>query len=176
MESDDEFISKTRRKKEMRQLQDVGAALVKLSREQLARIDMPEILREAVTACQGITKHEGRRRQMQYIGKIMRHVDAAPIAEQLAAIEAPSKKQTALFHVAEKWRDDLIADPEAMARFEREFPHADNHRVRALLEATRAERAAHRAPKHVRELFHAVNTAVQDAARPGTDRGRTPIS
>jgi len=171
MESDDEFISKTRRKKEMRQLQDVGAALVKLSREQLARIDMPEILREAVIACQSITKHEARRRQMQYIGKIMRDVDAGPIADHLAALESPSRKQTALFHVAEKWRDELLADPAAMARFEREFPHADNHRVRTLLEASRAERAAHRAPKHVRELFHAVNTAVQNAAKPGSDPG-----
>jgi ribosome-associated protein len=165
MDEPDEFISKTRRKKEMRQLQDVGAALVELSREQLARIDMPENLREAVTACQGITKHEARRRQIQYIGKIMRNVDAGPIAEQLAGLEAPSKKQTALFHVAEKWRDDLLADAEAMARFEREFPHAELHRIRQLLEAARAERAAKRAPKHVRELFHAVNAAVQEAAR-----------
>jgi len=165
MEEDD-FISKTQRKKEMRQLQDVGAALVDLSREQLARIDMPDNLREAVAACQSITKHEARRRQIQWIGKLMRHVDAAPIADQLAALEAPSKKQTALFHVAEKWRDELLADPEAMGRFEREFPHADSHRIRQLLEATRAERAQHRAPKHVRELFHAVNAAVQAAARP----------
>ena len=162
---DDDFISKTRRKKEMRQLQDVGAALVDLSREQLARIDMPENLREAVVACQSITKHEARRRQMQWIGKLMRHVDGGPIADQLAALEAPTKKQTALFHVAEKWRDDVLADPEAMGRFEREFPHADSHRIRQLLEATRAERAQHRAPKHVRELFHAINAAVQAAAR-----------
>jgi ribosome-associated protein len=163
---DDDFISKTRRKKEMRQLQDIGAALVDLSREQLARIEMPENLREAVMACQAITKHEARRRQMQWIGKLMRHVDGAPIAEQLSALEAPTKKQTALFHVAEKWRDDLLADPNAMGRFEREFPHADSHRIRQLLEATRTERAQHRAPKHVRELFHAVNAAVQAAARP----------
>jgi ribosome-associated protein len=118
-----------------------------------------------VTACQGITKHEARRRQMQWIGKLMRKVDAAPIAEQLAALEAPSKKQTALFHVAEKWRDDLLADPLAMGRFEREFPHSELHRIRQLLEATRAERAANRAPKHLRELFHAVNAAVKEAAR-----------
>ena len=61
---DDESISKTRRKRQMRELQDVGAALVELSREQLARIDMPESLREAVTACRSITKHEARRRPM----------------------------------------------------------------------------------------------------------------
>ena len=163
---DEEFISKTQRKRRMSELQDVGAALVKLSREQLGRIDMPEALREAVLDCKRFTRHEAIRRQMQYIGKVMRHIDAAPIAEQLAALEAPSRKQTALFHVAEKWRDDLLDDPGAMARFEREFPHANLNRVRALLEATRAERAAHRAPKHLRELFHAVSAAVQAAARP----------
>jgi len=138
MDEPDEFISKTRRKKEMRQLQDVGAALVDLSREQLARIDMPEMLREAVMECQSITKHEARRRQIQWIGKIMRKVDAAPIAEQLAALEAPSKKQTALFHLAEKWRDDLLADPQAMGRFEKEFPHAQLHRIRQLIDAESA--------------------------------------
>jgi len=165
MDEPDEFISKTRRKKEMRQLQDVGAALVELSREQLARIDMPDNLREAVVACQSITKHEARRRQIQWIGKLMRHVDAAPIAEQLAGLEAPTKKQNALFHLAEKWRDDLLSDPQAMGRFEREFPHAQLHRIRQLLEATRAEQAAKRAPKHLRELFHAVNAVVQEAAK-----------
>ena len=163
--SEDEFISKSERKRRNTALQDVGAALVKLSREQLARIDMPENLREAVTACQRITKHEARRRQMQYIGKIMRNVDAGPIAEQLAALEAPSKRQTALFHLAEKWRDELLADPRAIERFAREFPHANANRVQALLEAARTEKAAKRAPKHLRELFHALNAVVQEAAR-----------
>ena len=165
MDEPDEFISKTQRKKQATQLQDVGAALVELSIEQIKRIDMPESLREAVLDCKTITKHEARRRQMQYIGKLMRKMDCAPIAEQLAALEAPSKRQTALFHVAEKWRDDLMNDPLAMGRFEREFPHANSHRVRQLMEAAREERAAKRAPKHLRELFHAVNTAIQAAAR-----------
>jgi ribosome-associated protein len=162
---DDDFISKTRRKRESHELQDVGAALVGLSADQLARMELPERLLDAVRACQGITKHEARRRQMQYIGKIMRDIDPAPIVEHLASLKAPSRKQTALFHVAEKWRDDLIADPNAIARFEREFPHADNHKLRALIEAARAERNARRAPKHFRELFHAVNAAVLENAK-----------
>src|SRR5437763_1816474 len=102
MEEDD-FISKTRRKQQMRELQDLVAALVKLSKEQLGRIDMPENLRDAIEDCRRFTKHEAIRRQMQYIGRVMRDIDAAPIAAQLAQIEAPSKRQTALFHVAEKW-------------------------------------------------------------------------
>jgi ribosome-associated protein len=161
---EEDFISKTRRKRQMSELQDVGAELVKLTPEQLARLDLPENLREAVLACQGITKHEARRRQMQWIGKIMRNIDAAPIAEKLASLQAPSKKQTALFHVAEKWRDEMLADARAVERFEREFPHADVHRIRVLAEAAREERAAKRAPKHFRELFHLLNAAVQQQA------------
>jgi ribosome-associated protein len=158
---DEDFISKTRRKRESAELQDLGAELVKLSPEQLARLDLPETLREAVLACQGITKHEARRRQMQWIGKIMRNVDSAPIAEKIASLQAPTRKQTALFHVAEKWRDELMADARAIERFGREFPHADAHRIGVLAEAARKEREAKRAPKHFRELFHLVSAAVQ---------------
>ena len=162
---EDDFISKTRRKRQMTDLQKLGAELVKLSPEQLGRMDMPEELRDAVLDCKRFSKHEAVRRQMQYIGKIMRNIDAAPIAAQLESFHAPSRKDTALFHLAEKWRDELMADPEAIVRFEREFPHANAHRIRALIEAARAERAAKRAPKHFRELFHAVSAAVQEHAR-----------
>ena len=149
----------------MSEVQDLGAALALLTPAELARFDLPESLREAVADCRKITKHEARRRQMQYIGKLMRHIDPAPIAQQLAGLQAPSKQQTALFHVAEKWRDELMAEPNAIERFEREFPHADNHKLRALIEAARAERAAKRVPKHFRELVHAVNAVVQEYAR-----------
>lgn len=162
---EDEFISKTRRKRQMTELQDVGAALVKLSPEQLARMGLPEALREAILECKRFRKHEAVRRQMQYIGRLMREVDPAPIVEKLAAIEGPSRKQTALLHVVEKWRDDMLRDPEAVARFASEFPQADVGRLRALAAAANAERKGARAPKHFRELFHAINTIVQDHAR-----------
>ena len=162
---DDDFISKTRRKKAMTALQDLGAALVALSPELLGRIDMPEDLREAVRECQRFNKHEARRRQMQYIGRIMRDLDSAPIAAQLAALQAPSKKQTALFHVAEQWRDALLAEPDAAGRFEREFPGADGKKLRGLVADAHAERKTGRAPKHARELFHFVNHIVQERGR-----------
>ena len=93
MEEDD-FISKSRRKRQMTELQELGAALVKLAPDQLARIEMPESLRDAVSECRKFTKHEARRRQMQYIGRIMRDLDAGPIAQQLAAMHAPTHAQT----------------------------------------------------------------------------------
>ena len=164
MEEDD-FISKSERKRQMTALQDLGAALVKLAPDQLARLDLPEALREAILECKRFNKHEAIRRQMQYIGKLMRDLDAAPIAARLAEMHAPTRKQTALFHVAERWREEMLRDPEAVARFASEFPRADAARLRALIEASRTEKAAGRAPKQFRELFHALNTVIQEQAR-----------
>ena len=164
MEEDD-FISKTRRKREARNLQDVGAALVLLSEEQLGRLGLPETLLDAVLACRSITKHEARRRQIQYIGRIMRDVDSEPIAEQLRAIESPSRRDTALMHLAEKWRQDMLADADAIGRFAREFPEADLDHLRNLVRGAQEEKRASKPPKKFRELFHAVNTLIQDHAR-----------
>ena len=168
MEEDD-FISKTRRKRQMLELQDVGAELVKLSPEQLAHLDLPENLREAVIACKGFTKHEAIRRQMQYIGRIMRDLDrdldVGPIAEKLAVLHAPSRRQKALLHVAERWRTELIDDPASMARFVQEFPDADTQRLRELIDLAREEKRAALPPKRFRELFHVLNAVLQDHGR-----------
>jgi ribosome-associated protein len=164
MEEDD-FISKTRRKRQATQVQDLGAELVKLSAEQLARIGMPETLREAILECKRYNKHEAIRRQMQYIGKLMRDLDVAPIQDQLNALHAPSRRQTALFHVAEKWRTELLADPETIARFASEFPEADAAKLRSLIGKAQKERASDQPPKNYRELFHVVNAILQEHAK-----------
>jgi ribosome-associated protein len=164
MEEDD-FISKTRRKREAHDLQDLGKALVKLSREQLARVDMPESLRDAVAECRRFTRHEAIRRQMQYIGRIMRDIDASPIAAQLAELEAPSKRQTALFHVAEQWRDEIVANPEAIARLVQEYPDVDAKRVQELAERARDEKRTSKPPRRYRELFHVLNALLQAHGR-----------
>ena len=161
---DDDFISKTRRKRQMTELQVAGAALVKLSREQLERLDIPEPLREAVLECKRFTKHEAIRRQMQFIGRIMREYDAGPIVAQLAVIEAPSKRQTALLHLAERWRGEMMSDPQALARFVREIPGADAHHLRELVAKAQKEKAGDRPPKNFRELFHVLNALLQDHA------------
>ena len=162
---EDDFISKTRRKKQMHELQDVGAQLVALSAEQLARIEMPDTLREAIEDARRFTRHEARRRQIQYIGRIMRDIDAAPIVDQLTALTAPSRRQTALFHVAERWRQELLADGSALERFAKEFPEADPDRIRTMVDEARPEKRAARAPRRFRELFHVLSAIVQDHAR-----------
>ena len=162
---EDEFISKTRRKKQMTDLQKLGVALVDLPAEQLARIEMPERLRDAIADARSITKHEARRRQMQFIGRLMREIDAGPVAEQLAALHAPSKRQTDLFHVAERWRVALLDDAAGIERFVHEFPEADPSRIRELVREAQEERRTERPPRRFRELFHVVSAIVQDHAR-----------
>jgi ribosome-associated protein len=162
---EDDFISKTRRKRQMTELQVLGADLVKLSAEQLARIDMPENLRDAILECKRFNKHEAIRRQMQYIGRIMRDIDAAAIAEQLGAMHAPSRKQTALFHTAEKWRAEMLATDSAVDRFAAEFPAADAAKLRTIIGAAHEERAHDKPPRHFRELFHVLNAIIQEQAK-----------
>ena len=162
---DDDLISKTRRKKQMHDLQAIGATLVKLSPEKLSRLDLPEALREAVLEAKRFTKHEAVRRQLQYIGRIMRDIDAGPIAEQLNAMEAPSHKQTAVFHVAEKWRQALVDDPAQADAFVKEFPGADPLRLRELAAAAGEEKRTGRPPRQFRELFHVLNAILQEHSR-----------
>lgn len=162
---DDDFISKSARKRQMTELQVAGAALVKLSREQIERLDIPEPLREAVLECKRFNKHEAIRRQMQFIGRIMRKYDAGPIVAQLSAIEAPSKRQTALLHLAERWRGEMMSDPDAVVRFAQEFPAADRERLRELVSRAQKEKEGDQPPKNFRELFHVVNALLQEHAR-----------
>ena len=162
---DANLISKTRRKKQMHDLQALGAALVKLPADQLRRIELPDDLREAVEACRPMTKHEAIRRQMQYIGKLMRHLEAGPIAAQLEALNAPAARETARFHRAERWRDALLAEGDGLERFVQEFPEADVESLRRLAAAAREERAAERPPRRYRELFQAINAILQTRAK-----------
>jgi ribosome-associated protein len=95
----------------------------------------------------------------------MRNIDAAPIAAQLAELEAPSRRQTAVFHVAERWRDEIMGEPGAIERFMKEFPEADANRLRELAEKAREEKRTSRPPRSFRDLFHVLNGLLQDHAR-----------
>lgn len=149
----EERPSKTQRKREMAALQDLGVELVRLNSDQLARIDLPENLREAVVAARRITDHEGRRRQLQYVGRLMRGVDPAPIERALAAIRGDAGTAVELMHRCERWRDRLIDDDAALTELLNERPDIDAQPLRATIRAARRERASGAAPKHARELY-----------------------
>src|SRR5512137_1723002 len=149
----DDRPSKTQRKKEMHALQALGQQLVDLSRDQLAQVDLPDELREAIAFAHKVTSHEGRRRHMQYIGKLMRRVDADEIRAAVGRATGESRAAVAQMHLAERWRDRLLADDGALTEFMAERPGADVQWLRTTIRAARREHAAGQPPKHARELY-----------------------
>jgi len=154
-------LSKTRRKKESQALQELGAELVALSSERLAALELPEFLRDAVMDAQRISGFEARRRQMQYIGKLMRKVDAEPIQARLEAWKSPERAQVAQFKRIETWRERLLAETNALTELIREYPHADARQFEALVRDALREREQNRPPRSYRELFQALRALME---------------
>ena len=159
--------SKSQRKRDMQALQKIGAQLVELNADQLAQIELPEFLLEAILAAQRIRDFEGRRRQMQYIGKLMREVDPAPICAKLDQWHGVARAHTASQHLAERWRERLLDEDDALALFANEYPGSDLQRLRSLVASVKRDQAAGKPPKNYRELFRAVRDIIGKSSATG---------
>ena len=153
--------SKSQKKRDVEALQELGTLLVELPDAQFKRIELPEELRAAVAACRKITQNGALRRQKQYIGKLMRSVDPAPIQAQLDAFSGASAAETAKLHQAEKWREKLIADNEALTLFLNKYPDTDATHLRQVIRNARDEAARNKPPKAFREIFRVIREAMQ---------------
>jgi ribosome-associated protein len=146
--------SRTKRKQNDQALQDLGEALVAVSEEKLAELDLPERLRDAVMEARGISKFGALRRQMQYIGRLMREEgDAETIRARLDAWNGVSVEETARLHLIERWRLKLLNDEKALEALIAEYPRADIQKLRTLMRNTKRETEAGKPPKSFRELF-----------------------
>lgn len=134
--------SKTKLKQQAHDLQSLGEELAALPASRLAKLDMPETLRDAITELRRTRSHEGRRRQLQYLGKQMRFADPEPLREAVAAFKLGSAKDTLRLHDTERWRDEMVAGDEAVTRWASEFPGTDLQQLRSLVRAARADAAA----------------------------------
>ena len=152
--------SKTRRKHAMHALQDLGEELVALDPRRLKDLDLPERLVDAIVQARGITAHEGRRRQIQYIGKLMRTIDPAPLQAALAAWARGPREENARFAAVERWRDRLLVDPAALNEFVGAYPQADRRHLESLIHDANLERARGGPPHRYRELFRQLKAAV----------------
>ena len=161
---DPDQISKSQRKRDVEALQAMGAELVKLSADRVKKLDLPEDLRQAVLECQRITSHGALRRQMQYIGKVMRKVDPEPIAEQLAEIRGESNVAKARFHGIERWRTRLLENDDALTEWLGRHPGSDAQQLRQLIRNARKEAELGKPPKSSRELFK----VLRDSGEAGT--------
>ncbi|WP_454763288.1 ribosome biogenesis factor YjgA [Cupriavidus campinensis] len=178
-EPDDDLPkSKSQRKRDMTALQDLGVELEALPKDRLARVPMPEPLADAVQAARKINSHEGKRRQMQFVGKVMRGLDDDEVDAIRAALEGfkgTSKAETARLHLIERWRELLLGDDAMLTKFLGEHPAVDVQALRNTIRNARKEREQAKPPKYFRELFQAVKTALEDTdAAAGTPATPTP--
>lgn len=142
----------------MIELQSLGAALVGLPEGQLDQMQLESALRQAVLDARRITSHEAKRRQLQYIGRLMRDLDAEPIRAQLAAIDGRSAQAAAAHRRLEAWRERLLADDAALTHFATEHPRADLQEIRSLIRSARKEQKEGKPPRAYRELFKVLKT------------------
>jgi len=149
--------SKTRLKQQSQDLQVLGVAVTELSSDRLAAIDMPEALRDAIDQFRRTKSFEGRRRQMQLVGKLMRSADEEALREAVAAAKLGTAKETLALHEAERWRAALIADDDSLTRWMLDHPDTDTQQLRSLVRAARRDTATAvtdgRQPRSHRDLF-----------------------
>ena len=154
-------ISKTQRKRAMQELQDLGEELVALTPDRLAGLDLPVRLLDAVLDAKRISKFGALRRQMQYVGRLMRDADADAIRSQLDVWNGTSVAETARLHAIERWRTRLIEDELALGELLGRFPQADAQRLRTLVRNVKRESAAKKPPRSFRELFRELREIIQ---------------
>lgn len=165
--------SKSQVKRDMHALQDLGKQLIELSNEKLNKLSLNDNLLTAIKEAQRINAREGKRRLLQYIGKLMRFEDADAIRHQLDIWENGSKEQAKAMHRIEALRNLLMRDDSALTQFFDEFPHSDPQNFRALVRGARRETQQNMtlpegkepARKHYRQLFQAIKTIVEQAEK-----------
>jgi ribosome-associated protein len=146
-------ISKTKLKAEADAQQELGVRLTELPKDRLLKLNLPEDIVTAVLDTKKITANGAIRRHRQYLGRLMREIDTAPITEQLARWEGKHTAENAYFHGLERWRDRLINDANALSEFMSLHPTTDSQQLRTLIRNAQKEQAAAKPPKSSREIF-----------------------
>lgn len=175
-EPSDEPPSKSQRKRDSHALQALGERLVALSDQQLERVPLPEPLAEAIALARRVTAREGRRRQLQYIGKLMRTVDVEPLRHALEQLTDGERAATALLHGAERWRQRLLEEPGDRQQWRQQWlerhPHCPAARLDGLIAGALAESAAGQHGRQYRELFRLIrDTLAAPAATSSSTQG-----
>lgn len=148
-----EFVSRTKKKQHVEELQKLGAALIALPAAQLGALGLPAQLLAAVLEAQRIPSHEARRRQVQFIGKVMRKIDPEPVRAAVAAMTNHSAAARAAQKRLEQWRARLLGEDAALTEFANAHARADLQALRTVIRNARKEIAEGKPPRAQRELF-----------------------
>jgi len=166
-EQEYERPSKSEMKRQSDELQALGHELVDQPRDRVKRVPMPEDVRDAILECQNIKDHEGRRRQLQFVGKKMRTLEPEEVEAIRRTIEGwrgASKAETAAMHALERKREKLLADDKALTALMAEHPELDAQHLRTLIRNARKEQAENKPPKAYREIFQVLKGLAAGAA------------
>ncbi|MCE4556016.1 ribosome biogenesis factor YjgA [Pelomonas cellulosilytica] len=161
-EDDFDRPSKSQMKRDMTALQKLGEELLTLPESRWPPLALPEILSDALKAAKKITNFEGRRRQMQYIGKLMRKIDPEPVREAVAAFKLGHAQDSLKLHQSERWREQLLADDAALQTFIEAHVNVDIQQLRNLVRAARKDAAnapEKRSGRAYRELFQFIKAS-----------------
>lgn len=157
----EEPTSKTQLKAEADEQQALGVRLTELPKDKLLKLDLPDTVLTAVLDTKKITANGAIRRHRQYLGRLMREIDNAPILEQLARWDGKHTAENAYFHGLERWRDRMIADGNVLAEFIALYPQTDIQQLRTLVRNAQKELAAGKPPKSSREIFKLLREVTQ---------------
>lgn len=146
----------------MHALQDIGEQLVQLDFKRISELGLPETLTVAIHEAKKMHKHEARRRQMQYIGKLMRDVEVAPILEKFDSWSGVTLQHTVRLHLLERWRVRLLADEQALAELGQKYPAADLQHLRVLTRNAHKEKITNKPPRSFRSIFHELQVIIPE--------------
>ena len=154
-----EVISKSQRKREAEAAQKLGKDILALSHDDQKSMDLPESLSDALDEARRIKKNSALKRQLQYIGKLMRTIDVEPIQEQYLKLTNHYDKDIKILHNLEKWRDRLLEEGDkALEDLLNEAPNADRQHLRQLIRQSAKETQLKKPPKSAREIFKYLKT------------------
>ena len=154
------WVSKSEIKRDAEDLKQLGEKLVNLTKSNLTKVPLDDSLKDAIELAQRLQK-EARRRQLQYIGKLLRSIDAEPIREALEKIENKHNQQQAMLHKLEILRDELVAKGDvALTDLLNEHPSADRQQLRNLIRAAQKEKEQNKPSKAYREIYQILKTLI----------------
>ncbi|MGW8227757.1 MAG: ribosome biogenesis factor YjgA [Gammaproteobacteria bacterium] len=160
---DEAPVSKSQRKREAHALQALGESLVKLNKSALAQIPLPNDLRNAIDEARRLHQHGALKRQLQYIGKLMRQCDVEPIRTAFEKVTNSFREDVEQHHELEQWRDRLLSDGDpVLEKLLIEYPEVDRQHLRQLIRTAQKETASGKPPKAARELFRYLREVLAD--------------
>ena len=160
-----EPASKTKLKADADALQVLGVKLVALPKDKLTKLNLPEILSDAIYEAKRLTANGAIRRQKQYIGSLKRDIDTAHIVDQMHRWDGKHTAENAHFHMLERWRDRMIESADVVAEWMTLHPHTDSQQLRTLIRNVQREIAANKPPKSTRELFKLIREITESDAK-----------